>query len=509
MESRFVGRQTELELLDDLWATQKATLLILYGRRRVGKTRLLTHWMKRYQGDALYWMAESTSALDQLRSFSQSLFTFAYPGAPLSSNFTYDSWEQALHQASLIAQERRFVLIIDEVTYILDVHPEFVRTLQKSWDHWLSKTNLFLALSGSQMGLMQQHLLDYQAPLYGRATATIKLQPLPFGATQQYFPTYAPLDRVKMYSVWGGIPAYWERLDAEMSVLGNLQSQLRTSNNWMMDEPRLLLQDFVNDPHNYVSIMRAIADGNQSLSEISKRIGLTGGSTSKYLGVLRDTGFVERDVPITKRGTESRQGRYFVTDPYLRFYYRFLSTYQSKIALGQQGQMLQEIEDDLPQFIANNTWQEMCRDWVLLATELGTLPVTITEIGSEWKRSFTLDIVGLDFNHKTFVLGDCCWENDVPIEDILSNLIKRTSAVLPDDDNEWSIYYLVFAINEWSDEERAEAATVFEKLLENNRGRKGWDPIGFRLVSLAEVDKDLTTWSANNMVDTGSTTVLH
>ena len=183
----FVGRSRELEVLDSLWQSPKAMLLILYGRRRVGKTRLLTHWLRRYPGQGLYWVAEPTSSLSQLRSFSQAIMSFMDPEADIPPEFTFSSWELALRQLARHAQGKRIALFIDEVTYLIDVDPEFVGMLQKIWDHWLSDANLMLVLSGSQMGIMRRHLLDYQAPLYGRATAQMQLQPLPFGATGDFF----------------------------------------------------------------------------------------------------------------------------------------------------------------------------------------------------------------------------------------------------------------------------------------------------------------------------------
>ena len=131
MESSFIGRHEELNLLDRVWESDKASLIILYGRRRVGKTRLLTHWMTQHEENGLYWMAPATSALDQLRSFSQTLMDFADPDAPIPDDFTYSSWELALHQASILAAEKRFALFIDEVTYLMDVSLSIVGTLQK------------------------------------------------------------------------------------------------------------------------------------------------------------------------------------------------------------------------------------------------------------------------------------------------------------------------------------------------------------------------------------------
>ena len=163
-KATFVGRSRELEVLDNLWASQKARLLILYGRRRVGKTRLLTHWLQHQDKDGLYWVAEPASALTQLRSFSQALMSFIDPEAEVPADFTFASWELAFRQLALHAQSRRVAVFIDEVTYLIDVDPDFVGILQKAWDRWLSDTNLLLALAGSQMGLMRKHLLDYEAP---------------------------------------------------------------------------------------------------------------------------------------------------------------------------------------------------------------------------------------------------------------------------------------------------------------------------------------------------------
>ena len=279
----------------------QSELIILYGRRRIGKTRLLTHWMNEHRGHGLYWMAEPTSAVDQLRSFSQAIANFADPEEQAPQDFTYANWEQALKQVALLARGKRLALFIDEITYLMDINPSIIGTFQKVWDHRLTDSNVLLALSGSQMGVMQKQLLSYQAPLYGRSTAQIRLSPLPFAVTTQYFPEYSNIERVALYAIYGGVPAYWERIDPTKSVIENVQIQLRPSNAWMLDEHRLLLQDFITDLYNYVGIMRAMANGAQTLSEIGKMNGLSSTHMTSYLGILRETGFVERKVPVTQR----------------------------------------------------------------------------------------------------------------------------------------------------------------------------------------------------------------
>jgi len=487
----FVGRSRELEVLKNLWDSQKARLLILYGRRRVGKTRLLTHWLQQHENEGLYWVAEPASALTQLRSFSQALMTFIDPEAEVPSDFTFASWELAFRQLALRAQDRRIALFIDEVTYLIDVNPDFVGILQKTWDRWLSDSSLLLALAGSQMGLMRKHLLDYEAPLHGRATAQMQLPPLPYGTTIEYFPHYDAAERVTLYAMWGGVPAYWERLDPDLPILENLRRNILPAHAWMMDESRILLQDFITDLHNYVGIMRAIADGQQAISQISERTGLNSSKASFYLSVLRDTGFVVRQVPVSQLGTDSRRGRYFVTDPYLRFFYRFMSAYQSKLALGQNQQLLDIIEADLPNFIEHNTWQELCREWVLLASARGLIPVPVEEVGSEWAKHYKVDVAGISEPNKSLVLGDCYWQKPDNDLQAIEELFKKASLIVPKKGEGWRVYFVLFSAQGWSEEALAKA----KKIAATTNRRRRWQMAGFRLLDLDEIDADLSQWS--------------
>lgn len=489
----FVGRSRELQVLDNLWDSNKATLLILYGRRRVGKTRLLTHWLQQSEDRGLYWVAEPSSALSQLRSFSQALMNFMDPEAEIPPDFTFSSWELAFRQLSLYAQNRRVALFIDEVTYVIDVDSEFVGVLQKVWDRWLSDSNLMLALAGSQMGLMRQHLLNYDAPLYGRAATQMQLPPLPYGTTREYFPEYSATERIKLYAMWGGVPAYWERLDANLSITDNLRRNILPAHAWMIDESRILLQDFITDLHNYVGILRAIADGQQAMSDISTRTGLNSSKASFYLSVLRDTGFVVRDVPVTQRGTDSRRGRYSVTDPYLRFFYRFMSAYQSKLALGQMDEMVNLIQETLPAFIGDNTWQELCREWVLRASARGDLPLSIEDVGSEWTKNHTIDVVGIGEAENSLVLGDCFWREGPVGSAVIEELLQKTSIMVPKTNQTWSVYYVLFSASGWTAEARELAAQPTPD--SQTSRRKRWQSVGIRLVDLEELDEDLMRWS--------------
>ncbi|MFW5943518.1 MAG: ATP-binding protein [Chloroflexota bacterium] len=495
MQTSFVGRKDELEAMDRAWTSDRAELIILYGRRRVGKTRLLTHWIKKHEPDGLYWMAEATSAFDQLRSFSQAVADFEDPEVAAPLDLSYPNWDYALRRVAKLAQERRVALFIDEVTYLLDVTPAIVGTFQKAWDQWLSNSNIFLALCGSQMGLMQKELLSHEAPLYGRSTIQMKLEPLRFGATSRFFPNYDARERVTLYAIWGGIPAYWERLDQSIPVLDNLRLLLSPANSWMMDEPRLLLNDFVNDPHNYVGVMRTIAKGTHTFSAIGRQTGLSMGHTSQYLSLLRDTSFVVRQTPVSDNSPNSRRGRYYVTDPYLRFYYRFLAAYHSKLALGQHDQTLDLIGAGMPEYIRQYTWPELCREWLLRASDRGELPVTVDDAGAEWRRNFTLDVAGINQSERQLVLGACHWDEGPAGLELIEELAERSRSVVPKDEDGWTIYYLGFARDGWTEDAQERAADMLNAARPGSRASNRWRVAGVRLLSLEDVDEDLAQWT--------------
>ncbi|MCP4358143.1 MAG: ATP-binding protein [Chloroflexi bacterium] len=491
--SEFVGRTGELETLDDIWASNRSALIVLYGRRRVGKTRLLSHWLQNSgQGQGLYWMAEATAAYDQLSSFAQALAAFETPDIEIPHDLSFPNWEYALQKAAALAKNQRIVLFIDEVTYLMDVNPDFVPILQKAWDHTLSNANVMLALCGSQMGLIQKHLLAHNAPLFGRATVQMNLQPLRFFTTREFFPNYSAIERVIIYSIWGGVPAYWERLNTDLSIPDNLKNLLKPSNTWMLEEAKLLLQDFMNDPHNYVGIMRAIAQGAHTYGEISKRTGLSSGHTSRYLSLLRDTGFVTRRLPVTETNPDSRRGRYYMTDAYLRFHYRFLSQYQSKLALGHQAQLLANIENDLPQFIQQNSWPELCQEWLLSASANNELPVPIEEAGGEWKRKFIIDVTGISKDDKCLALGTCHWGESPPDLTALRDLLALTNSIISQMKG-WTVYYVCFSTTKWDTDSQEQAL----KMVQEKSRRQSWHVAGVRLIHLAEMDDDFYRWSSN------------
>jgi AAA+ ATPase superfamily predicted ATPase len=509
MKDEFVGRKTELALLDRLWEGERAQFLVLYGRRRVGKTAMLIHWIRQSGRRVLYWVASSDSALSQLRSFSQAVYNFANPQAPAPESFTYASWEQAWQEAARLAVNERLALFIDEFTYLLEVTPGIAGQLQNFWDRFFRETNLFLCLSGSHLGMMKREFLSYQAPLYGRATAQLYLQPLPFGLTHKFFPKYSAVDRVAVYAIFGGIPAYWERIESHKSVSQNIKAQLLTTNNLMQSEPRLLLQDFISEPHNYLAVLTALANGARTPKDIAGFTGLPNIQVPKYLSVMSEAGFVERRIPVIGAST-SRSGRHHIMDPYLRFYFRFLARRQGQLALGVQDQALAEISKHMIDFIGTHTWEELCREWVLCASqggvfpqEGGGLPFLPDQVGSAWNNSTQIDVAGINSMQKTLILGECKWTLSPADRSVLVELVEeKTKNIIPEQ-GYWRVYILGFSRSGWTD-----GALAYQREI-NKRQPSGrnWNITGLRLLDLNQVDRDLERWSDNGEAESGEINV--
>jgi AAA+ ATPase superfamily predicted ATPase len=481
----FVDRELELRLLDELHAREGAQLLILYGRRRIGKTRLLTHWLARLekkgaQGQPpnhLYWMASQTSTTNQLRYFSQALFQHSNPDARVDSTFSYASWEAAFEEVGRLAAEERLILILDEFTYVMQANPEVPSLIQRAWDHVLKdRSQVFLILTGSLAGMIQRHVLDYQAPLYGRATARIRLQPLPFGALSELLPRYRTDQRVAVYAITGGIPAYIELFDDGLNIIENLRQNIVTPTNVMLGDAVFLLHEQLDEPRNYMAIIEAIAQGHHALSDVAQRAGIDRTNIVKYLGVLQELGYVERRVPATVRRPErSRKGRYVLVDPYLRFYFRFLAPNLGAIERGSAGQAVSLMHDHLADFIGTHTFEELCHDWVAAQTDEGKLPFLPKRIGSFWSKHAQIDVVAVNWRRKDILLGECKWTTSRAGKGTIETLVGKTEKVRPSED--WSAHYVFFSRSGFTSAARGEAAKV-----------------NATLVTLSQIERDMSNW---------------
>ncbi|MEZ4733400.1 MAG: ATP-binding protein [Caldilineaceae bacterium] len=477
---QFVAREMELNLLNNLYVRRGAQFLILYGRRRIGKTSLLTHWLAQSDRPHLYWMATQTSTTNQLRNFSQALFGFLNPGAAIDPTFSYASWVAAFIEVARVANDPtapRLVIVLDEFTYVMQANPEVPSLLQQAWDHHLKESNLLLILSGSLAGIIQRTALDYQSPLYGRATARLRLQGLSFGALAELLPRYRTDQRVAVYAITGGVPAYIELFDDQLNIIENLRQRIVTPANVMLTDAVFLLHEQLDDPRNYMAIIEAIANGAHTLAEIAKMTGLDTSNLTKYIGVLRDLGYLERQAPATLHHPErSKQGRYTITDPYLRFYFRFLAPNLSLIERGMVRQTVSLLSDHLADFIGTHTFEELCRTWVAMAADWGQFPFLPERVGSFWSREAQVDVVAINWRTKQLLLGECKWLREDVGRNVARTLLEKRDKVVPKE-GEWQVYYALFARHGFTEAAQSAAASA-----------------AMQLVTLTQMENDMITW---------------
>lgn len=487
----FVGRTAELQLFDDLYASNKSEFLVLYGRRRVGKTRLLTEWLTTRNIHPILFVSEQDSREALLRQFSQVVYKKAFPSIQVPETFSFANWDQVWSQIGELARRERLVVFIDEFTYMMAADATLASNLQRAWDSVLENTNIFLCISGSHLGMMIRGVIAGTAPLYGRTTAKMELKPLSFGNTAAYFPRYAAAERVMLYSVFGGIPHYWRLINQNKTVADNIKRLLLSPGGNLKDEPRVLLNDYISEPNNYIAILRAIANGYATPKEIEHATGISNLHLSQYISNLVSTGYVVKKLPATA-GPSSRAGKHAITDPFLRFYYRFIHARMTQLEMGEIDQTLEELLKHMVDYIGTHTWEEICREWTIRASNRGQIPLYPDQVESDWGKDYQVDVVGINRMKKHLILGECKWVKERGKAAILQELIEiKTSKTVPSDGN-WQVYFLGFSREGWN-EHAIEYANHVAKTFPSGIN---WQTTGIRLLTLDEVDADLREWAS-------------
>lgn len=469
---KFVNRKPELNAIEQFTQDNRAGLLIVFGRRRVGKTRLLTQFLESKPDErSFFWTATTHGAPYQLRSFSQALLDYdpRFNSIP-SLDFSFSDWEAALnHVADIVEQSgiRQFI-ILDEFTYLIQNDPAITSVFQKLWDHRLSNLpNLRLVLMGSLVGMMEREVLSYQAPLYGRATAMLRLRPLPYAAFVEIFPDRTPAERVAIYSVCGGVPAYLELFTRSSSFVTALQDHCLGPGSIMLTDPALILHDQIQEPHTFESVLSAIASGFHKWGEIARMAGISESSLGHYLKILQELELIERRDPILSPPS-SRRGRYYVQDHFLRFYYRFIIPQITTINRGFLEPATKKINKELRSFIGTYVFEELCREWVISAAAIGELDFLPSIVGAYWRRyrgkGVQLDVVAAAPSEKRLLVGEAKWGKGKIGRNILFDLIDRSQR-MPQVAEGWRTTYVAFAREGFSDAAFATGTELDMKLL--------------------------------------------
>ena len=423
----FIDRVLELRRLEEAWASEQPHLVILSGRRRVGKTELLARFSR---GKPIAYLAAAQRVrTDQLADAARDLAALANGfrrGRPPAIRL--DDWQAMLDLVGERAAGRRIGLIIDEFPYLVEGSPDLPSVLQRWWDRVGSKTRVFLVLAGSDQALVER-LVSPRAPLYGRATLRPHLEPMDYYNAAGFVTSWTAEDRIRAFAVAGGIPYYLRFFDPSVGLRANLRRLAFSPDGPLFREAEYLLEAEFREVSRRGSIFRAMATGAVTPNEIAGRIGLGGAAdVQANLADLVRMGLVRREVPVTRRAElRSRQVAYRIADPYLAFYFTVLEPRRSLIQVGPAAVVDRSLTDEELDAYVSRVFEEIARQYVRRAAAAGMLPI-VEAVGTWWQGEDELDVVGIDRSGVTLV-GEAKWRRSAVGRDDLA-VLRRRAAML-------------------------------------------------------------------------------
>lgn len=428
---RFIGRKNELHTLNTEY-NRNSSFVVIYGRRRVGKTTLIKEFLK--NKTAFYYLA--TEELE-----SQSMKRLANVIARTTKNtllqkIEFTDWLDLFQLIADYKPEEKKVLVIDEFPYLVRTNSAFPSILQNAWDEFLKDSNVMLILSGSLIGMMQKHVLSYDSPLYGRRTAQMRLTPLPF--TSIYETQNLPFEQaVEQFALTGGVPKYLEFFEDGRPLEEQLKDAVFSKNGFLYEEPNFLLKSESLTAVNYFSIIKTIADGNHKLGKIASALGQESSSLTPYLSTLSDLGFIEKRTPITEKNPEkSRKGLYFIADNFLRFWFCYVYPYKGELELDNMQIVLDEIHKDFKEKFVAFAYEDICKDIFAKLCSNNAISFVPSRIGSYWLNDYDgdteINVMSVDHQNKQVFAGECKYHTkpvDAPVYFTLKEKVDNAAEI--------------------------------------------------------------------------------
>lgn len=419
----FIGREKELKKLNDLYNTEKFQFPVIYGRRRVGKTALINEFIK--DKDAIFFTGIESSAQQNLENISKSILSFS---DTTIENATFPSFQSALEYVFKLAESQRIIFVIDEYPYLAKSSKSLASILQFLIDRNKDTSKLFLILCGSSMSFMENNVLAYKAPLYGRRTAQFKIHPFDFFETRRYFKNFNDVELATVYGIIGGTPQYLLQINDNLSLEENIKKNFLDTSSPLFEEPNNLLKQEVREPAVYNALITAIATGSTKLSEISSKSGLETSACVAYLKNLISLGIIKKETPIGESTT--RKTIYKIDDNLFRFWYRFIPDNYAAINRGLIDFVYNKISPQINNYMGS-IFEDICIQYLWKQMENEKTSIEFRNLGRWWgndsknKCEAEIDIIGTDGKNSA-LFGECKWTNEKVDISVLDTLIARS-----------------------------------------------------------------------------------
>lgn len=435
----FYGRSEELKKLNHRYENQDFECIIIYGRRRVGKTALINEFCR--GKNAVFFSALNTTAQENLTALSAAIWEYERPDEEESPVFA--SYDAAFAELTGLSQEHRLVIVIDEYPYLARAMPAVSSMLQHLIDHKWSNTKMFLILCGSSMSFMEHQVLGQESPLYGRRTGQFRIEPMDYLDTAAFHPELPCEDNALIYGITGGVPHYINKLRVTDSIDNALLENLFDRSAYLYEEPANLLKQELREPSLYNAIIMSVAEGASKINEIATKIHSDSSAVTKYIKTLIEMGIIKRETPVTEK--PGKKSIYLMADNFFRFWYRFVPRNISAIDSGRIIRSYPRVvKQHLPDYMGL-IFEQMSKDYLLYYAE--ELPIEPGEIGQWWgadpvqKKQIQIDLVVTSTEGREFIIGSCKYRTEkIGLDEL--ELLRNYAAVFGKGDR---YYYYIFS----------------------------------------------------------------
>ncbi|MEM2133817.1 MAG: ATP-binding protein [Candidatus Jordarchaeaceae archaeon] len=425
---RFINRVNELALLESEWRKDRASFIVLYGRRRIGKTRLILEFIKDKKG--IFYIAEDTNTKTQIEEVKKTFSRFFEDS--FLERVELKEWGDFFeYLEKLVPRNEKLFIVIDEFSYLIRSDRTILSVLQKFWDTFLTNTKVFLLVSGSLLGLMSEQVLSSASPLYGRRTRDILLEEMRFESIREFLDKMGFEEQLKTSMVTGGVPEYLLRAREYDNFEEFVHHEFLRKDGYFYREPYFLLSQEFKEIKTYFAILNAVAYGNTRPTEIANFAGIKGREVYPYLENLIRLGFIERLTPIG----EPRKGIYLIRTPLLDFWFNFVYKNRENIEMG-----IATLKDagSLAAYFGK-------RFETLIREDIFHKLFKFQKVGKWWHKEEEVDLVALDESRGEILFAECKWQDHINAEEILEKLRNKSSSI------------------KWHTENRKEQYAVFAK----------------------------------------------
>ncbi|MDO8553607.1 MAG: ATP-binding protein [Candidatus Micrarchaeota archaeon] len=433
----FINREEELKFLEERYVQNKPQFIVIYGRRRVGKTELIKEFIE--EKNSIYFLAEKGKNGVNFERFSQRIAE-----ASGHDGISFKGWKEAFEY--LKKQNKKWIIAIDEFPYLIQSDPTITSKFQTIADEIIHDSNIYLILCGSSISMMEDEVLAYKSPLYGRRTGQWQLNPLSFQYARLFFSRYDIEKQIEAYAVGGGIPLYLQEFDDKISVMENIKTKILSKGCILYEEPKFVLNQEFNDAKVYFAIFEALANGKTTIKELSDSIGVDSRNLNKYMNALMRLHYVSKDYPLFYEKNKKR-ARYSIKDNFFDFWFKFVNPNFSDLEMGDLAKIEEKLSPLFNPFVGKK-FEQVAEETLQMLNRKKKLPFEFDKIANFWDNTkdgkvVEIDRIAINTKEKKLLVVECKWETGVSAKKLLAETqekVKSSSLF-----EKYEVHYAFFA----------------------------------------------------------------